>query len=118
MPRATTGKVHHKRREKILKDVKGFYGARKNLHRTAKDARRKKLQNSYEGRRLKKRDFRALWILRINAAARLCGISYSKLIGGLKKANILIDRKMLAELAIKDLNAFKAIVDKVTKKAA
>ncbi|HQI38558.1 MAG TPA: 50S ribosomal protein L20, partial [Spirochaetota bacterium] len=75
-------------------------------------------QNSYEGRRLKKRDFRALWILRINAAARLCGISYSKLIGGLKKADILIDRKMLAELAIKDLNAFKAIVDKVTKKAA
>lgn len=118
MPRATTGKVHHKRREKILTDVKGFYGSRKNLYRTAKDARRKKLQNSYEGRRLKKRDFRALWILRINAAARLCGISYSKLIGGLKKANILIDRKMLAELAIKDLNAFKAIVDKVTKKAA
>ncbi|GAB4221463.1 MAG: 50S ribosomal protein L20 [Spirochaetes bacterium] len=118
MPRATTGKVHHKRREKILKDVKGFYGARKNLWRTAKDARRKKLQNSYKDRRRKKRDFRALWIMRINAAARLYGISYSRLIDGMKKANILIDRKMLAELAVSDTNAFKAIVEKVTNKAA
>lgn len=118
MPRATTGKVHHKRREKILKDVKGFYGARKNLWRTAKDARRKKLQNSYKDRRRKKRDFRALWIMRINAAARLYGISYSRLIDGMKKANILIDRKILAELAVNDTNAFKAIVEKVTNKAA
>ncbi len=118
MPRATTGKVHHKRREKILKDVKGFYGARKNLWRTAKDARRKKLQNSYKDRRRKKRDFRALWIIRINAAARLYGISYSRLIDGMKKANILIDRKILAELAVNDTVAFKAIVEKVTNKAA
>lgn len=118
MPRATTGKVHNKRREKILKDVKGFYGARKNLWRTAKDARRKKLQNSYRDRRRKKRDFRALWIMRINAAARLYGISYSRLIDGMKKANILIDRKMLADLAVSDANAFKAIVEKVTNKAA
>lgn len=118
MPRATTGKVHHKRREKILKDVKGFYGARKNLWRTAKDARRKKLQNSYKDRRRKKRDFRALWIMRINAAARLYGISYSRLIDGMKKANILIDRKILAELAVNDTVAFKAIVEKVTNKAA
>lgn len=118
MPRATTGKVHHKRREKVLKDVKGFYGARKNLWRTAKDARRKKLQNSYKDRRRKKRDFRALWIMRINAAARVYGISYSRLIDGMKKANILIDRKMLADLAVRDTNAFKAIVEKVTNKAA
>lgn len=118
MPRATTGKVHHKRREKVLKDVKGFYGARKNLWRTAKDARRKKLQNSYKDRRRKKRDFRALWIMRINAAARVYGISYSRLIDGMKKANILIDRKMLADLAVRDTNAFKAIVEKVKNKAA
>lgn len=118
MPRATTGKIHHKRREKVLKDVKGFYGARKNLWRTAKDARRKKLQNSYKDRRRKKRDFRALWIMRINAAARIYGISYSRLIDGMKKANILIDRKMLADLAVRDTNAFKAIVETVTNKAA
>ncbi|MGQ9844315.1 MAG: 50S ribosomal protein L20 [Spirochaetota bacterium] len=118
MPRATTGKVHHKRREKVLKDVKGFYGARKNLWRTAKDARRKKLQNSYKDRRRKKRDFRALWIMRINAAARVYGISYSRLIDGMKKANILIDRKMLADLAVRDTNAFKAIVETVINKAA
>lgn len=114
MPRATTGKVHHKRREKVLKDVKGFSGARKNLYRTAKDARRRKLQNSYIGRKLKKRDFRALWIIRINAAARLCGMSYSRLMDGMKKANILIDRKMLAELAVSDPKAFQAIVTKAT----
>jgi large subunit ribosomal protein L20 len=118
MPRATTGRVHRKRRTKILKDVKGFYGARRSLFRTAKDARRRALQNSYIHRRAKKRDFRSLWIVRINAAARLCGISYSRLIAGLHTADIQIDRKMLADLAVNDMNAFKAIVGTVKGAAA
>lgn len=101
-----------------MKDVKGFIGGRRRLFRTAKDARRRSLQNAYHDRRLKKRDFRALWIMRINAAARLCGISYSRLIAGLKDSQIAIDRKMLADLAVKDMAAFKKIVDQVKQKAA
>mgnify|MGYP001061000389 CR=1 FL=1 len=111
MPRATTGKVHHKRREKILEDTKGFFGARKNLLRTAKDARRRALENSYADRRRKKREFRSLWIIRINAAARQNGISYSKLISGLIKAGIEVNRKIMAELAVSDPKAFKQLVD-------
>ena len=118
MPRATTGKVHQKRRRNILKDAKGFYGARSSLIRTAKDARRRALQNSYIHRRKKKGDFRSLWIQRINAAARLCGVSYSVLISGMKKSGIEVNRKMLAELAVYDLNAFKAVVEKAKGKAA
>jgi large subunit ribosomal protein L20 len=118
MPRATTGKVHHRRREKLLKDVKGFYGARRKLYRTAKDARRRALQNSYIHRRKKKGDLRSLWIMRINAAARMCDISYSRLIAGMNKSGISINRKMLAELAVNDLQAFKKIVEKVKEKAA
>ncbi|HSV97695.1 MAG TPA: 50S ribosomal protein L20 [Spirochaetota bacterium] len=118
MPRATTGKVHHKRREKILKDVQGFYGARKNLFRTAKDARRKALQNSYKDRRRRKRDFRALWIIRINAAARLNGISYSRLIAGMGLAGITMNRKLMAELAVSDPNAFAQIVNAVKEKVS
>ncbi|MCU0844005.1 MAG: 50S ribosomal protein L20 [Spirochaetes bacterium] len=116
MPRATTGKVHHKRREKVLKDVQGFYGARKNLFRTAKDARRKALQNSYKDRRRRKRDFRALWIIRINAAARLNGISYSRLIAGMDLAGITMNRKLMADLAVSDPNAFAQIVNAVKEK--
>ncbi|HOP62856.1 MAG TPA: 50S ribosomal protein L20 [Spirochaetota bacterium] len=118
MARATTGRIHQKRRKRILKDVKGFRGARSKLFRTAKDARRRALQNSYKHRRLKKRDFRALWIMRINAAARSCGISYSRLIGALKANNVDINRKMLAEIAVKDMDAFRKIVENVNKKAA
>ena len=118
MPRATTGRVHRKRAKKILKDAKGFIGARSTIFRTAKDARRRALQNSYIDRRRKKRDFRALWIVRIGAAARLCGISYSRLISGMIAANIEINRKMLADLAVHDMNAFQKIVDKVKEKAA
>ncbi len=118
MPRATTGKVHHKRREKILKDVKGFRGARKNLFRTAKDARRRALENSFAHRRKKKGDFRTLWIMRINAAARMCGISYSRLIAGLNASSITINRKMLSEIAVTDMGAFKKIVEMVKEKAA
>jgi len=110
--------VHRKRSKKILKDTKGYIGARSTIFRTAKDARRRALQNSYIDRRRKKRDFRALWIVRIGAAARLCGISYSRLISGMIAANIEINRKMLADLAVHDMNAFQKIVDKVKEKAA
>jgi len=113
MPRATTGKVHHKRSKRILKDVKGFIGGRRRLYRTAKDARRKALMHSYAHRKLKKRDFRALWIMRISAAAKMCNYSYSRLISGLSKSNITINRKILAELAVFDMNAFTKIVEKV-----
>jgi len=113
MPRATTGKVHHRRREKLLEDVQGFTGARKNLYRTAKDARRRALTNSYKDRRRKKRDFRTLWITRINAAARINGISYSRLIAGMDAAGIDMNRKVMADLAVNDPNAFKKLVDAV-----
>ncbi len=118
MPRATTGRVHRKRSRKILKDVKGYIGARSTLFRTAKDARRRALQNSFIDRRRKKRDLRALWILRVAAASRICGMSYSKFISGLKASSIEINRKMLAELAAKDMQTFKKIVDMVKGKAA
>ncbi len=112
MARATTGKVHHKRAKKILKDTKGYIGARSKLYRTAKDARRRALQNSYKDRRRKKRDFRSLWITRISAAAKMCDTSYSQLISGLKKSNIELNRKMLSEIAIYDMNTFKRIAEK------
>lgn len=111
MARATTGLVHHKRVKRILKDTKGFYGARNKLYRTAKDARRRALQNSYKDRKRKKRDMRSLWIVRISAAAKLCGTSYSKLISALKKNDIQLNRKMLAEIAVIDMNAFRKIVE-------
>ena len=116
MARATTGRIHQKRRKRILKDAKGYRGARSKLFRTAKDARRRALQNSYKHRRLKKRDFRALWIMRINAAARACGMSYSRLIGALKASNVDINRKMLAELAVNDAEGFAALAE-IAKKA-
>ena len=117
MTRATTGIIHQKRRRKILKAVKGYRGARSKLFRTAKDARRRALQNSYKHRRMKKRDFRSLWIMRINAAARACGMSYSRLMGALKTNNIDINRKMLAEIAVRDMDAFRKIVENVKKAA-
>jgi large subunit ribosomal protein L20 len=118
MARAITGRIHLKRRRKVLKDVRGFRGARSKLFRTAKDARRRALQNSYRHRRMKKRDFRSLWIMRINAATRSCGMSYSKFMGALRAGNIVINRKMLAEMAVKDMDAFRKLVDQVNKKAA
>ena len=113
MPRATTGVVHHRRQKKILKEAKGFMGGHSVLYRTAKDARRKALQNSYIHRRAKKRDMRRLWITRINAAARVCGMSYSQLIAGMEKAQVTMNRKMLADIAATDMNAFKKIVEQV-----
>jgi large subunit ribosomal protein L20 len=118
MPRAMSGKTHNQKRKKILKDTKGFIGARSLLYRTAKDARRRALTNSYDHRRARKGDFRALWIIRINAAARICGISYSKLICGMQKCGININRKMLADIAAKDTTAFQKIVETVKQKTA
>jgi len=118
MPRATTGRIHQKRARKILKDAKGYYGSRSKLFRTAKDARRRALQNSYKDRRRKKRDMRRLWIVRISAGAKLCGTSYSRLIAGMKASEISINRKMLAELAVSDFNAFTKIVEAAKVKTA
>lgn len=112
MPRAINGTIHKNRRKKILKAAKGFRGGRSKLYRTAKSAVMKAGQSAYRDRRAKKREFRALWIIRINAAARENGISYSKLMAGLKKASITLDRKALAEIAYNDREVFAAIVAK------
>lgn len=113
MPRSVNHVASRARRKKILKRVKGQYGARKNVWTVAKNAYEKGLTYAYVGRKLKKRQFRALWIQRINAAARLEGLSYSQLIGAIHKAGIEINRKTLANLAMNSPEAFKAIVDKV-----
>ena len=113
MPRSVNHVASRARRKKILKRVKGQFGARKNVWTVAKNAYEKGLQYAYVGRKNKKREFRALWIQRINAAARLEGMSYSQLMGALHKAGIEINRKVLADLAVNNPAAFKAIVDKV-----
>ena len=95
-----------KKRRKVFKLAKGYYGAKSKQYRAASQAVMKSLAYSYIGRKLRRRDFRKLWIARINAAARLNGISYSRMINGLKKAGITVDRKILAELAVNDANAF------------
>src|SRR3989338_3137822 len=110
MPRVKRGKTHLKHRKNILKRTKGFMWGRKSKIKLAKIAALKAGKNAYRDRRLKKRDMRALWQLRINAAARESGISYSQLIGKLKKAKITIDRKIMPELPLKFPQAFKAIV--------
>ena len=102
-----------KKKRKIMKQAKGYFGAKSKLYRVAREAVMKSGQYAYVGRRLKKRDFRRLWIARINAAARLEGMSYSKLMGAIHKAGIEINRKVLADLALNNPAAFKAIVDKV-----
>ncbi len=101
-------KARH-RRKKVLKLARGFTGGRSKLYRTAADALDKALMYAYRDRKVKKREFRRLWIIRINAASRMNDLSYSKLISGLKKANIEIDRKVLAELAVSDPYAFSRI---------
>ncbi len=110
MARVKRGNVARKRRKKILKLAKGFRGSHSKLFRTANQQVMKALRNAYRDRKKKKRDFRRLWITRINAAARTQGMSYSQLIGKLKKANIDINRKMLAQLAVLDPEAFAQIV--------
>ncbi|BAU14692.1 ribosomal protein L20 [Leptolyngbya sp. NIES-3755] len=112
MARVKRGNVARKRRKKILKLAKGFRGSHSRLFRTANQQVMKALRNAYRDRRKKKRDFRRLWITRINAAARQQGISYSQLIGKLKKADIVINRKMLAQLAVLDPAGFAKVVEK------
>lgn len=112
MPRAVDGSKRRNHRKKILKLAKGYWGRRHSNYKTAKDAVTKALFYAYRDRRDKKGDFRRLWIVRINAACRAEGISYSRLIAGLNKAGIEINRKALANLAIEDENAFKTIAQK------
>jgi large subunit ribosomal protein L20 len=112
MPRVKRGVQARRRHKKILKQAKGYYGARSRVFRVAKQAVIKAGQYAYRDRRQRKRQFRALWIARINAAARINGMSYSRFIAGLKKATIEIDRKVLADLAVYEKEVFAAIVEK------
>jgi len=111
--KSVTAKSKHK---KVLKATKGHYGARSRLYKTAKQSQIKSLQYSFRDRKIKKRNFRSLWISRINAGARLLGVSYSELIHGLDANNISINRKILSDLAIHDNNAFKKIINTAIKK--
>ena len=106
----------HKKRRKVLKLAKGYFGTRSKQYRSASEQVRRSLRYAYTGRKLRKRDFRRLWIVRINAAARMNGMSYSTFINGLKKQNIEVNRKMLAEMAVNDLNAFAQMVE-IAKRA-
>ena len=112
MPRVKRGVIARARHKKVLKAAKGYRGRRKNVYRVAKQAVMKAGQYAYRDRRQKKRQFRALWIARINAGARLNGLSYSRMINGLKKAQIIIDRRVLADIAMHDAVAFAAIAQK------
>jgi large subunit ribosomal protein L20 len=112
MPRVKRGVQAHARHKKVLKAAKGYYGARSTVYRVAKQAVIKAGQYAYRDRRVKKREFRALWIQRINAAARLCDMSYSRFIDGLNKAGIEVDRKMLADIAVHDMPAFEQLAEK------
>lgn len=112
MPRVKRGVVARRRHKKVMKQAKGYYGARSRVYRVAKQAVIKAKQYAYRDRKQRKRQFRALWIARINAGARANGLSYSRLIAGLKKANVEIDRKVLADLAMNEKQAFTAVVEK------
>ena len=116
MARVKTARTTRARHKKILKRAKGYYGAKHYRFRNANQAVMKSLRYAYVGRKDKKSNFRKLWITRINAAARMNGLTYSKLIAGLKKANVTINRKMLAEIAVTDEKAFKEIAE-IAKKA-
>ncbi len=111
MPRAKRGTKGHARHKKVMKLAKGNVGGRRKLYRAARETVEKGLTYAYRDRRVRKREFRSLWIVRINAAARLVGLSYSQLIHGLNKAGIAMDRKVLAELAMRDPNGFNAIAE-------
>ena len=115
MPRVKGGYVTRQRRKRTLKLAKGYYGAKHLLFKTAKQQVMKSYMSAYRDRRQKKRDFRRLWITRINAAARMNGISYSVLMNGLKKAGVEVNRKMLADLAVHDAAAFTALVEQAKK---
>ena len=115
MTRVKGGTISRARHKKALKQAKGYFGSKHRLYKTAKEQVRHSLMYAYRDRRTKKRDFRKLWISRINAAARANGINYSTLINGMKKANININRKMLAEMAVTDSKAFSDLVAAATK---
>ena len=110
MPRVTKSVTAKARHKKVLSATKGHYGARSRLYKTAKQSNIKALQYSFRDRKNRKREFRALWIARINAGSRALGVSYSVLINGLSKSNILLDRKILSDLAINDASTFEKIV--------
>lgn len=112
MPRVKRGVTAHARHKKVLKKAKGYYGARSRVYRVAKQAVTKAAQYAYRDRRQRKRQFRSLWIVRINAAAHENGLSYSRFINGLKRASIEVDRKVLADLAVHDKAAFAALAEK------
>ncbi len=113
MARVKTGNVRRKRRKRILKHSKGYRGGRNNLRRTAMEAVEKGWNHAYAHRRARKRDFRRLWIMRINAAARLHGLTYSRFMHGLKTAGIELDRKVLADIAVNDADGFGQLVAQV-----
>ena len=118
MPRVKRGVTARKRRNRILNEAKGYYGARSKLFKTAREAVEKGWRYAYRDRKQRKRTFRALWITRINAAARENGLSYSRLINGLKHANVEVDRKILAQLAVTDPQAFGALADLAKSQSA
>lgn len=112
MPRSTSAPARNKRKKKLFKVAKGYFGGRKNLYRVAKDAVEKGWEHAYRDRKKKKRNFRSLWIARINAAVREHDLSYSRFISGLKEAGIELDRKALADLAVRNPEAFGAVVSR------
>lgn len=118
MTRVTCAPASRKRRKRLFKLTKGFFGDRKNHIRQSSNAVMSALASNYKHRKLRKRDFRRLWTTRISAAAKMCGISYSRLIDGLNKAEVSINRKMLAELAVNDFAAFKQVVEIAKAKLA
>jgi large subunit ribosomal protein L20 len=118
MPRAKGGFKTRRRRKKVLERAKGFFGAKSRLFTVATEAVDKALLHAYKGRKLKKREFRALWITRINAAARLVGLTYGQLINGLKKSEIALNRKVLADMAMHDPKAFAELAETVKVKLA
>ncbi len=111
MPRAKGGSKSRQRRKKIMKLAKGYVGGRGRLYRSARETVERSLAYAYRDRRVRRRDFRGLWIIRINAAARLSGLSYSQFIKGLKQGGVELDRKVLADLAVKDMPAFGQIAE-------
>jgi large subunit ribosomal protein L20 len=116
MPRSTGAPARKDRKQKILKEAKGYFGGRKKLYRTAKDAVEKGWEHAYRDRKKKKRNFRRLWITRINAAARQHDLSYSRLMNGLRESGVELDRRALAELAVKDPAAFGALASQAKEK--
>ncbi len=118
MPRAKSGVKNTRRRKKLLSKAKGYYGGKGRLFKAAKETVDKALQYSYRDRKVKKREFRALWITRISAAVRALGLNYSQFMNGIKKANIMLDRKALADIAYHDPKAFAEIAETVKAKLA